>query len=111
MISKGKGGNLVPAVNFREFKVHGLQYRNLHHAAIDATCKERSDSNMLNALSCDFLWPHGLKPARLKWVAIPSSWGSSRPQGLNLSLLTLRRWQAGSLPPVPPGKPPSMLRN
>ena len=60
MISKGKGRNLVPAVNFREFKVHGLQYRNLHHPAIDATYMERLDSNMLNVLSCDFLWPHGL---------------------------------------------------
>ena len=60
MISKGKGRNLVPAVNFREFKVHGLQYRNLHHPAIDAPYMERLDSNMLNVLSCDFLWPHGL---------------------------------------------------
>ena len=27
------------------------------------------------------------------------------PQGLNLSLLCLLHWQAGSLPLVPPGKP------
>ena len=32
------------------------------------------------------------------------------PRDRTLSLLTLKHWQADSLPPVPPGKPPSMLR-
>ena len=48
----------------------------------------------------------------LEWVAISSSRGSSR---LNLCLLCLLHWQAGSLPLAPPGKPTvgyySVLKN
>ena len=40
----------------------------------------------------------------LEWVAMPSSRGSTRPQGLNLYLLCLLHWQADSLPLAPPGK-------
>ena len=42
----------------------------------------------------------------LEWVAISSSRGSSR---LNLRLLRLLHWQAGSLPLEPPGKPQGTL--
>ena len=38
----------------------------------------------------------------LKWIAISSSRGSSRPRDRTLPLL---HWQAGSLALVPPGKP------
>ena len=49
---------------------------------------------------------HGILQASiLEWVAMPSSGGSSWPRGLNLHLLCLLHWQAGSLPWVPPGKP------
>ena len=49
---------------------------------------------------------HGILQASiLEWVAMPSSGGSSWPRGLNLHLLCLLHWQAGSLPRVPPGKP------
>ena len=36
---------------------------------------------------------------------MPSSGGPFPPQGSNPSLLHLQRWQAGPLPPAPPGKP------
>jgi len=49
---------------------------------------------------------HGVLQARiLEWVAIPSSRGSSRPRGSNLSFLHLLPWLVGSLPQAPPGKP------
>ena len=48
---------------------------------------------------------HGILQARLlEWVAVPSS-GVFPTQGLNLRLLCLLHWQAGSLPLAPPGKP------
>ena len=48
---------------------------------------------------------HGILQARIpEWVAMPSSKGSFPTQGLNVSLLHLLHWQAGSLPLVPPGK-------
>ena len=47
---------------------------------------------------------HGILQARiLEWVLMPSSRGLT--QGLNLHLLSLLHWQAGSLPLLPPGKP------
>ena len=55
----------------------------------------------------DSLWPHGLArllcpgifPARvLKWVAMPSSRGSSPPRKTHLHLLRLLHGQADSLP-------------
>ena len=47
----------------------------------------------------------GILQARvLRWVAVPSSRGSSN-QGSNPHLLRLLHWQAGSLPLAPPGKP------
>ncbi|CAI9171186.1 unnamed protein product [Rangifer tarandus platyrhynchus] len=53
---------------------------------------------------------HGILQARiLEWVAMPSSRGSSR-LGWNPRLLHLLRWQTGSLPLAPPGKPQSFLR-
>ena len=46
---------------------------------------------------------HGILQAIiLEWVAMSSSRGSS---GLNLHLLCLLPWPAGSLPLAPPGKP------
>ena len=52
----------------------------------------------------------GILQARiLEWLAMPSSrgssWRSSLTQGSNPHLLCLLHWQAGSLPPAPPGKP------
>ena len=47
---------------------------------------------------------HGILQARtLEGVAMPSI---SPTQGSNMHLLCLLHWQAGSLPVVPPGKPP-----
>ena len=49
---------------------------------------------------------HGILQARiLEWVAMPSSRGVFPTQGLNVRLLCLLHWQAGSLPLAPPGKP------
>ena len=49
---------------------------------------------------------HGILQARiLEQVAIPFSRGIFPTQGSNPRLLCLLNWQAGSLPPVPPGKP------
>ena len=68
-------------------------------------------SAMSNSLWPCGWWPirssvHGILQARIQeWVAMPSSRGSFSTQGLNLSLLHLLCWQAGSLPVVPPGKP------
>ena len=43
---------------------------------------------------------HGIFQARtLEWVAMPSS------RGLNLGLLHILQWKAGSLPLAPPRKP------
>ena len=48
---------------------------------------------------------HEILQARiLEWVAVPAS-GVFPTLGLNLHLLGLLHWQAGSLPLVPPGKP------
>ena len=48
---------------------------------------------------------HGILQASiLEWVAMPSSRGSSQPQGSNPCLLHPLLWQAGSLPLVLPGK-------
>ena len=48
----------------------------------------------------------GILQARmLEWVAMPFSRGSSQPRDRTLSLFCLLRWQGGSLPLVPPGKP------
>ena len=67
----------------------------------------------------DSLQPYGLYLARLlcpwdspgrtlEWVAMPSSRGSSQPQGSNLCLLHLLHWQMSFyfifLPLAPPGK-------
>ena len=53
---------------------------------------------------------HGILQARiLEWVAMPSSRGSSN-RGIELSLSCLLHWQAGSLPPAPPGKPITRYR-
>ena len=58
---------------------------------------------------CEIHWPrssvHGILQARvLEWVSVPNSRGVFPTQGLNLSLLCLLHWQAGSLPLAPPGK-------
>ena len=48
---------------------------------------------------------HGILQARiLEWVVMPSSWGIFPTQGLNLCLLRLLHWPAGSLPLTPPVK-------
>ena len=55
---------------------------------------------------------HGILQARiLEWAAMPPLLlGIFSTQGLNPSVLRLLHWQAGSLPPAPPGKPPAPLR-
>ena len=51
---------------------------------------------------------HGIFQARiLKWVAVPSSRGSSRLRDWTLISLHLLHWQVGSLPLVPSGKAPA----
>ena len=51
---------------------------------------------------------HGILQARIQeWVAMPSFRGSSWPRYRNPHLSCLLHWQAGSLPLVPPGKPPT----
>ena len=51
---------------------------------------------------------HGISKARiLEWVAISSSRRSSWPRDQTHISFCLLRWQAGSLPLVPPGKPNS----
>ena len=48
----------------------------------------------------------GIFQARiLAWVVMPFSWGSFPPKNWTHFSLCLLRWQAGSLPLVPPGKP------
>ena len=54
---------------------------------------------------------HGtLQAGMLEWVPMPSSRGSSRPRDRS-RVSRLLRWQAGSLPPVPPGKPCVHMRD
>ena len=49
---------------------------------------------------------HGILQARiLEWIAMPASRGSSWPRD-QIWVSCLLHWQAGSLPLVPPGKPP-----
>ena len=45
----------------------------------------------------------------LEWVVMPFYRGSSRTQGSNAHLLCLLHWQAGGIPPAPPGKRISVL--
>ena len=48
----------------------------------------------------------GILQARiLKWVAVAPPGGLPNPGITRVSLMRLLRWQAGSLPLVPPGKP------
>ena len=69
----------------------------------------------------DWLWPHGLYPAKLlcPWDSPGKNTGVGRHallQGIfliqesNLSLLCLLHWQVCSLPLVPPGKPKCWIR-
>ena len=52
---------------------------------------------------------HGVLQAKiLEWVAVSFSTGLL-DERLNLRLLHLLHWQAGSLPPGPPGKPSFLL--
>ena len=46
-----------------------------------------------------------LQAGTLEWAALPSSRGSSRRGDQTHCLLCLLKWQAGSLPLAPPGKP------
>ena len=66
----------------------------------------------------DSLQPYRLQTTRLlcpwdspgnmlEWVSMPSSKGSSWPQGSNPHLLYLLPWQRDSLPLAPPGKLPN----
>ena len=83
-------------------------------------------TRFLCTLSCsvvsDFLWPHGLQPARLlcpwnfpgknTWVGCHFLLQGIFPtQGLNPCLLSLLHWQADSLSLAPLGKPHASLRN
>ena len=47
---------------------------------------------------------HGDSPGILKWIAMPSSRGSSQPRDQTL-ISCLPHWQADSLPRAPSGKP------
>ena len=52
---------------------------------------------------------HGIFQARiLQWVAMPLSRGFSQPR-YGTCISCLLHWQAGSLPPAPPGKPPKPI--
>ena len=72
------------------------------------------------SLRLDSLWPSGLWPARLvcSWDFPGKNTGVGcqfllqgiiLTQGSNSCLLRLLHWEAGSLPPEPPGKPPHTL--
>ena len=71
----------------------------------------------VHSVLSDSVRPHGLEPTRLlcPWDSLgkntqvgchPLLQGIFPTQGLNLHLLHLLHWQAGSLPLVPPGKLP-----
>ena len=73
------------------------------------------------AWSLSRVWLCGLQPARLLclWDSIGNNTGVGchallqgifPPQGLNPCFLCLLHWQAGSLPPAPPGKPIQFLK-
>ena len=65
---------------------------------------------LCNPMDCSLpgSFVHGiLQPRIWEWVAILQ--GIFLTQGLNLCLLGLLHWQAGSLPRVPLGKPKSPL--
>ena len=52
---------------------------------------------------------HGIFQARiLQWVAMPLSRAFSQPR-YGTCISCLLHWQAGSLPPAPPGKPPKAI--
>ena len=55
-------------------------------------------------IACQAPWRvHGILQVRiLKWVAMPSSRGPSRPRD-TVRLFRLLHWQAGSIPLAPPG--------
>ena len=68
------------------------------------------------SVASNSLQPYGLQPATLlsSWDSPCKNTGVGRhaflqgifvTQGLDVCLLYLLRWQAGSLPVVPPGKP------
>ena len=46
----------------------------------------------------------------LEWVAMLSSWGSSRARDWTCVSYIYLHWQAGSLPLAPPGKPQSCMK-
>ena len=46
----------------------------------------------------------------VEWVAMPSSRGSSQPRA-QTRISCLQRWQVGSFPLVPPGKPRTIYIN
>ena len=48
---------------------------------------------------------HGILQAKILWIAIPTSRGSSCPRGQTQVSYIYLHWQAGSLPLVPAGKP------
>ena len=56
-------------------------------------------------VACQAPWRvHGILQVRiLKWVAMPSSGGPSRPRDTIRRLFSLVHWQAGSIPLAPPG--------
>ena len=64
-----------------------------HHLAVLTPCNPM-DCSPPGSSVCEIL-----QARILKWVAMPSSRGSSQPRGSNQCLL---HWQAGSLPPAPP---------
>ena len=89
----------------------GVRKLHPHPAQLTGECMHAATSFVYNSLQ-----PHGLQPARLlcpcdsqarilKWVAEPSSRGSSWPRDqTHVSYIDLH-WQAASLPLAPPGKP------
>ena len=52
---------------------------------------------------------HGIREEYWNGLLFPTP-GNLPDPGIKLSLLSLLHWQAGSLPPAPPGKPSTALR-
>ena len=73
------------------------------HAKLPQSC-----STLCNPMDCSLPGSsvHGDSPGRNTGVGCHALQGIFPTQGLNLRLLCLLRWLMGSLPLVPPGKPP-----
>ena len=101
-----KRGCIVGSIQVSSIKAmswHHLRYSVCVHAKSLQSCP-----TLCNPMDCSPPGSsvHGILHARvLEWVAMPSSKGILPTRRLNLHLFHLLRWQAGSLPIAPPGKP------